>query len=219
MEVRIKLEGVEQALKRYNHRQVLKAVNFALRRAVKSGKTAASDEIRNTLGFNIMKSDLDRKITITTRPLEGEITVAGKPIILSYFKPEQIESGIRKRIIKRRGRKATAFEIKQSKTKLTGSGVYIEIVKGRRTLLRGGKITRMGIKVAGVFIGRGKGGTPLVFGRIAKSRKLIAMKVYSEHFMFKKTLNRVAKRVVEQWEKEWANQIKHLQSGTATWVS
>jgi len=44
------------------------------------------------------------------------------------------------------------------------------------------------------------------------------LKVYSEHYMFKKTLDRVAKRVVEQWNKEWANQVKQLQAGTASWA-
>mgnify|MGYP000864551299 CR=1 FL=1 len=217
MEVTVKLEGIDQVLNRYNSKQVLKAINFALRRAIKSGKTAASDEIRNKLGFNIMKSDLDRKITITTRPLEGEITVAGKPIILSYFKPTQIESRVRKRIIKHRGKGATSFEIRQSRTRQSGSGVQVEIIRGRRTMLRGGRF-RTGVDVQGVFIGRGKGGTPLVFGRLAKSRRLIALKVYSEHYMFKKTLDRVAKRVVEQWNKEWANQVKQLQAGTASWA-
>lgn len=217
MEVRVKLEGIEQVLNRYNSRQVLKAINFALRRAIRSGKTAASDEIRNKLGFNIMKSDLDRKITITTRPLEGEIIVSGKPIILSYFKPTQIESGIRKRIIKRRGKGATSFELRQSRTKLSGSGVQVEIIRGKKTLLKGGRF-RTGVEVAGVFIARGKGGTPLVFGRLTKSNKLIALKVYSEHFMFKKTLDRVSRRVIEQWNKEWANQVKQMQAGSASWL-
>ena len=216
MEVTIKLEGIEEVLNRYNSKQVIKAINFALRRAIRSGKTAASDEIRNKLKFNIMKSDLDRKITITTRPLEGEITVAGKPIILSYFKPTQIGSGIKKRIIKHKGKGASAFEIRQSRTRQSGSGVQVEIIRGRRTILKGGRF-RTGLEVAGVFIARGKGGTPLVFGR-TKSNKLIALKVYSEHFMFKKTLDRVAKRIVEQWEKEWANQVKQMQAGTASWL-
>ncbi len=217
MEVRVKLEGIEQVLNRYNSRQVLKAINFALRRAIRSGKTAASDEIRNKLGFNIMKSDLDRKITVTTRPLEGEITVAGKPIVLSYFKPVQIHSGVRKRIIKHKGKGASAFEIRETRTRLSGSGVQVEIIRGRKTLLKGGRF-RTGVEVAGVFIARGKGGTPLVFGRLAKSNKLIALKVYSEHFMFKKTLDRVSRRVIEQWNKEWANQVKQMQAGSASWL-
>jgi len=28
----------------------------------------------------------------------------------------------------------------------------------------------------------------------------------------------VAQRVIEQWQKEWANQVKQLESGTATWL-
>jgi len=217
MQITLKLEGIKQLQDRYSPAQIKKAVNAAMRRAIRSGKTAASDEIRNKLGFNIMKSDLDRKIRITTRPMEGEISVAGKPIIMSYFKPTQIESGVRKRIIKHRGKGATSFEIRQSRTRQSGSGVQVEIIRGRKTLLKGGRF-RTGVEVAGVFIARGKGGTPLVFGRLAKSNKLIALKVYSEHFMFKKTLDRVSRRVIEQWNKEWANQVKQMQAGSASWL-
>jgi len=213
MEVTVKLEGIKQLQDRYSPAQIKKAVNAAMRRAIRSGKTAASDEIRNKLGFNIMKSDLDRKIRITTRPMEGEISVAGKPIIMSYFKPVDLAQG--RRIIKKRGAGATAFHIKQARR--GGAGVRVEIIRGKPTILRGGR-WRLGIEVEGAFIGTGRGGTPLVFGRVKGSRRLIAYKVYSEHFMFKKTINRVASRVLEQWKKEWANQVKQLESGTATWL-
>ena len=213
MQVTVRLEGIEQIKNKFSPEKIKKAANVAIRRAIRSGKTAASDEIRNKLGFNIMKSDLDRKIRITSRPLEGEVSVAGKPIIMSYFKPVDLAQG--RKIIKKRGKGATSFLIKSAKR--GGAGVRVEIIRGKPTILRGGR-WRLGIEVEGAFIGTGRGGTPLVFGRLKGSRRLIAYKVYSEHFMFKKTLNRVASRVLEQWRKEWANQVRQLQAGRATWL-
>ncbi len=214
MRVDIKLEGIEKFIEKYNIQKITKAISSALKRAIKSGKTVASDEIRNKRGFNLMKSDLDRKIRITTRPMEGEISVAGKPILLSYFKPREITTG--KRIKKKKGKGASAFELIQSRARSGDAGVQVQIMKGKITLLRNGSF--MGRDIAGIFIGKGKGGTPLVFGREAGTNKLIAYKVYSEHFMFKKVLDTVAQRVIEQWQKEWANQVKQLESGTATWL-
>ncbi len=98
--------------------------------------------------------------------------------------------------------------MKKTRANVMG-GVQAEIIKGRKIVLRGGK-WKAGPDVAGVFIAKGKGGTPLVFGRLSGSRKLIALKVYSEHNMFKKVLERVADRINEQWTKEWHHQFERL---------
>jgi hypothetical protein len=36
--------------------------------------------------------------------------------------------------------------------------------------------------------------------------------------MFKKILDLVADKVVVQWQKEFSNQIKQLEAGTASWI-
>ena len=218
MEVKIKLEGIDELVGKFSPKRIERAVNFAIRRAVRSGKTRASEEIRKGLGFNIMKSDLDRKISIEYRPWEGAIVVAGKPILLSYFKPTEVLGPIKRSIIKKRGKGVLAFELREKPISRGRKkvGVQVEIIRGRRTILSRGRIGST--RLAWTFLAKGVGGTPLVLSRVAKSRKVIARKVYSEHFMFKKVIDKVAERVLEQWRKEWANQVKQLLKGTSYWT-
>jgi hypothetical protein len=91
----------------------------------------------------------------------------------------------------------------------------VQIIRGQQTIVKGGE-WKIGT-IEGVFIARGRGGTPLVFGR-EPSGKLIALKVYGQEFMFKKILNLVADKVIIQWQKEFSNQIKQLELGRATWI-
>jgi hypothetical protein len=212
MEVTVKLEGVEEIKEKYNPEQINKAIKFAFKNAVKSGKTEASSDIRNKLGFNIKKSDLDKKISTKYNEARGEISVVGEPILMSYFNPVQIENRVKTQIKTKKGK----FEltVKGTRKQPTG-GVQVEIIKGQQTVISGGE-WKIGT-IAGVFIARGRGGTPLVFGR-EPSGKLIALKVYGQEFMFKKILDLVADKVVTQWQKEFSNQIKQLELGRATWI-
>jgi hypothetical protein len=212
MEVSIKLEGVEQVKEKYNPQQINKAIKFALKNSIRSGKTEASSDIRDKLGFNIKKSDLDKKISTKYNETKAEISVVGEPILMSYFNPTQIGDRVKTQIKTKKGK----FELttKRTRKQATG-GVQVQIIKGQQTIISGGN-WQIG-NIEGVFIARGQGGAPLVFGREA-SGKLIALKVYGQEFMFKKILDLVADKVVVQWQKEFSNQIKQLEAGTATWI-
>lgn len=221
MIARIELQGLKAAMERYDPKKVARAASFALKRCINSGRTSASREIREGLKFNISAADLKRKITTTiTSPMQGEITTRGEPIVMSYFKPQEI--GTRTKITKTTGVGAGAFSIKKGRGKGAVTGVQVQILKGRKTTLKGGDF-KGGYKVRGTWIGRGKGGMPMVFGRQAGTKgalgkeKLWGYKVYSEHWMFAKTINVVKKRINEQWIKEWSNQLKNL-SGSGSWI-
>lgn len=204
MEVKITLAGVDQVMNKYKPPQIAKAIKNALNRAVRSGKTEASDRIRNDLGMNVKKADLDRKITVTyatTGQTEASITVSGSPILLSYFGARQGTSMVAVNKGEGVGRYGMASTIKGRGTK--GGRVQVEIIKGKRTLLDDK-----------TFIARGRHGLPMVFRRTA-SGKLIGKKVYAHHSMLKKpvVLQGVKRKIMNQWAKEWDNQLAQLSKG------
>jgi hypothetical protein len=201
----IKLDGVDDAMRRFDPKQVEKVARQTLNRVAASGKTAASDAIRNTLKVDIRKGDLDRKIDV--RPARGSalqaiLTVTGSPLVLTYFNARQGSIMVARN---KAGAGAGQFGIAQRLKGRHGTGpVQVTIMKGKTTTLSNRS-----------FIATGKGGVPMVFLRKADG-KLMARKVYRESSMFgKKVVMDVVKaRIVEQWNKEWANAVKNrLQTG------
>ncbi len=202
MNMNLKVDGVQQALAVFDPKKVERAARATLNRVAKAGKTAASDLIRNELKINISKADLDRKIDV--RPARGSslkavIEVKGEPIVLSYFGAQQGSTFI----AKNKGG-AAAFGIAQRlKGKQKTGPVKVTIIKGKTTELN-----------KNTFIARGKGGVAMVFFRLPTG-KLLARKVYRESSMFGKdiVISKEKERIIEQWNKEWANQINQLKSG------
>lgn len=208
---KIKLEGVEKLLKTFDPRKVAHAAAGALNRAVKSGKTEASSLIRET--WNIKKSDLDRKIVVKgamMSNLTAILTVSGKPINLLYFGARQITGGKSKRL-KFKGRISADAKIITGRAGRGYSGVTAQTQLGHKTVLPKAFISRAT-----------KGGIPLVLIRSSKAKSksgrkegLLAIKVITQVTMFKqpKVMNQVVLKIKTQWQKEWDNQIKQLQSG------
>ena len=208
MDFKIELKGLEEAKKILDVKQYQKAITFSLNRAVKSGRTEASEQIRKgEKPFALLKSDVDRKMNVRLpNPYNAVLKITSGPWILSYFKPRQIVGG--KSAIKRTKKKG--FELIKGTGRKNSGGVSIEIVKGRRVTLKH------------AFIATGKGGTPLVFWRkkgdkssTTNKDKLAALKVYSLPSMFKKpaVLGKVIDKIKTQWEKEITSAINRIISG------
>lgn len=210
MQFTIKLNGVKEALEKFDPAKVRRAAKVSLNRAVKSGRTEASSVIRER--WNIKKSDLDRKITFKgalMSNLTAMLTVEGEPINLLYFGARQITGG-RSISLKRKGSISVDAQFKTGRAGRGYSGVTVRIKRGRKTVL------------PKAFMGRGKGGTPLVFIRSSKVKSTVkgkeglkAVKVITKASIFKqaKTLDKVVKKIERQWQKEWDNQIKQFNSG------
>ena len=208
MDFKIELKGLKEAKKVLDVKQYQKAITFSLNRAVKSGRTEASEQIRKgEKPFALLKSDVDRKMNVRLpNPYNAVLKITSGPWILSYFKPRQIVGG--KSAIKRTKKKG--FELIKGTGRKNSGGVSIEIVKGRRVTLKH------------AFIATGKGGTPLVFWRkkgdkssTTNKDKLAALKVYSLPSMFKKpaVLGKVIDKIKTQWEKEITSAINRIISG------
>jgi len=204
MELHITLQGVEQITKKYKPEKIAEAIKNALNRSVRSGRTEASDAIRNKLGMNIKKSDLDQKITIRTANVgqtEAALIVRGEPIILSYFGAKQCGTFVAVNRGQGAGRYGMASRLKGKRGH--AGPVTVEIIKGKRVTLDNR-----------TFIAMGRHGVPMVFRRQA-SGKLIGKKVYAHHSMLQKpvVIESVKNKIIATWDKEWANQIRQLNKG------
>lgn len=179
---------------------------MAIARAVRSGKSTGSDYIRNKLRFNIRKSDLDRKISVWHSLDQGRLIVSGDPILMSYFHPVEIKGARKREIIKRRGEGVKSFELRERKLKRAArtptGGVQVEIIKGRKTLLKGGRFVNLPIHVGRPFIARGRGGTPLVLARKIGENKLYTYKLVTEVTLFYKGIRFVTQRIADVWGRE-----------------
>ncbi|HSW63738.1 MAG TPA: hypothetical protein VLH56_10585 [Dissulfurispiraceae bacterium] len=200
--VKITLHGVDQIKGAYSTEKIALAIRNALNRATRSGRSEASDAIRNVLGMNIKKTDLDRKISmrLATRLGEtrAEISVGGEPIILSYFGAKQ--GGVS--VVVNKGAGVGRYGLAST---LKGRGgprgrVQVTVIKGKPTVLD-----------SRTFIGMGRAGVPMVFRR-RTSGKLYGKKVYSHGAMLRKpdVMRAVEGRIEEQWDKEWTNQMKQI---------
>jgi hypothetical protein len=215
----IKLSGIQQAQDRFDPKKVERAARATVNKVAKAGKTAASDLIRNELKINLRQSDLDRKFEV--KPASGSVlkavlVVLGAPIRLTYFNAQSTSGGIRTMAVWNKGGGAM-IGLAQRKMRGKGTGrVQVEIIKGKKTVLS-----------PRTFIGKGQGGVTLVFYRThelinkegkhgkKQGEKLRSLMMYRETSMFSKriVMDKVKGRIIEQWNKEWANQIRQLQSG------
>ncbi|KAF0146157.1 MAG: hypothetical protein FD156_184 [Nitrospirae bacterium] len=211
MIINIKVQGIKEAMAKLDPEKVKRAAAAALNRAVKSGRTEASEQIRQI--WDIKKSDLDRKIDIKgalASNLSAILTVRGKPINLLYFPTSQI-AGSRSIRLKKKGRISADAQLKTGRAGRGYSGVTSQIQLGHKTVLPKAFISRAT-----------KGGIPLVLIRSSKAKSrsgrkegLLAIKVITEASIFKqgRVLQKVIAKIKTQWQKEWDNQKKQLQSG------
>lgn len=137
MDIDIKLEGIEKALRTYSPRIVQKAGKSSLNKVTSAARTAASNEIRKT--YNIRRKDLNKKTLKVVRAQFSNLTAIvkaeGRPISLAYFRPRQTRKGVSVRIRKGKGvtRLASHFlaEVKTKKTDITHMGVFKRLTSKR----------------------------------------------------------------------------------------
>lgn len=211
MNITVKVEGIKEALEKFDPRKVKRAAAGALNRAVRSGRTEALSLIRET--WAIKRSDIDRKINIKSAlasNLSAVLTVTGKPINLLYFNARQI-AGSKSIRLKRKGRISAEAQLIKGRAGRGYSGVTSQIQRSHKTVLPKAFISRATM-----------GGIPLVLIRSSKAHSrsgrkegLIAVKVITEASIFKqgRVMEKVIAKIKTQWQKEWENQLKQFQSG------
>lgn len=205
MIIKVDIEDIKKAVNTFGEGKVKRAIQLSLNRSIRSSKSEISRLIRQK--FNITKADLDRKIHLrvaSASALSGEVAVRGEPISLMYFKPYAVSGGIRTFAARVRGQRMPGLAQRKVRGRETG-GVVAEIIKGKRT------------KLAKAFFIVGTGGTPLVVIR-RSTGKLQKVAVITEASMFKQQRDKVAEKVITQFKKEFANQIKQLTLKRATWL-
>ena len=188
MNIQVKLEGVEKALKMFNTRIVNQATRMALNETAKTAKTTAAGNIYH--GWNLKKSDINKKLKTElarSSDLSAALVVRSESFSLSYFGAKQFSG---RRTISRTG-------IKTGKRKSSKGGVYVRIK-------RGGKITHLSTS----FIAATRSGHIGVFRRstrkhlpIAERRLITVPSMFKQQDVYVPTL-RAASRT-------WSTRLKH----------
>ena len=204
----IKLTGVKEAMETVDPKIVKQSARAAIDRAVKSGKTVASAEIRAV--WNVKKADLDPRIRITPprmSDLKGVITIGGKGMSLSYFGAKQIMGGtVRSKI----GKNIRTSKITRGMMKAgpLPSGVMVEVLKGKNTtLLRNAFLSKVSAGKSGSHIG--------VYHRLTDKRLPIHEKnVISVATMASRpeVMDKITSRISQQWATEFPRQLQYFLS-------
>jgi hypothetical protein len=199
--LRIKLEGLDRAMRMFDERIVGKAASQAINETVRGVRTAANKEIRAE--WNVKASDLNQKLRAIKMAkygdLEGIVEARSASFSLSYFG-------------------ATAFRGTMKQTRTTGqrlkrasskSGVYVRIKKE-------GGVTRLPHSfLASVAAGKGAGSHVGVFNRVGRKRlPIYERKVITVASMFgqQPVQDAAAKTVDEIFPRRFSHHIDRLLS-------
>lgn len=210
MQITVKVEGVEEALEKFNARTVERAMISTLNETVKSTLTLASKLIRNERGFKILKSDFDKRVKIDLArrgSYKAALTASrisastgrftgNDSFALPYFgakEAQRFSGGVR--IKSRKG-------VKIQKRTGMGSGVSVQVLRGGRTA-----------RFPKAFIATMKSGHIGVFRRIeAQSLKthktmIREIKVVTLATMFRGTLPRLAEYAQNKFKERFAGKL------------
>jgi len=211
MLVKVRIEGIEQIIKKFYSPKVKQAIQSALNETALSTKTLASDLIRNECGFKIKKSDLDKRLELRlARGYNFTAILSAKRISafsgmrtghdsfsLTYFgakEARRFSGGVH--IKSRKGIKT------QKRTRL-GSGVTVQVLKGGRTA-----------RFPRAFIAKMESGHIGVFRRIEGSKmkskdkaQIREVKVITVASMFSKTLNKLKQHATEYFAKIFQSKL------------
>jgi hypothetical protein len=132
---------------------VRKAMASTMNKVLKSVRTMVSSEIRKR--YNVPKAILDARLDLfegrVNKDLQAVLTVGGKSVSLSYFGAKQFEGNQ----VKTR----TKSTVKKSFTKTPG--VQVEVIKGRRTVLKSAWLATFRSGHIGILTRRGKDRYPI----------------------------------------------------------
>jgi len=208
-EISIRLEGFKEALAVLDPKIVRQAGRASIDRATRSGRTVASEEIRNV--WNVKKADLDPRIQI--RPprmddMRGVISISGKGMSLSFFEAKQItaSSSITRTKSGLKSKSLLVGPNKRGKDIVTG--VSVKVIKGGFTVLYHNAFMA---KVAA-----GKSGSHIgVFHRTTKKRipieenNVISIASMADR---PEVMTRIVARVQDVWTKEFPRQLQYFLS-------
>lgn len=191
MRISIELKGVNEALKKFDPANVLKAAKKTLKRSADHGKTIISSKIRER--FNIRKSDLDDHITVNLsglQNLQAKLIVKSRPLSLMYFDPTQNKKGgVRVRIIKKQ---LTILKHAWIGHGTGGTPLVLRRIPGSVSFKRSyfSKKTR----------------------KIVKREKLAAYKIITYASIIKNPFvyKSIEARIIEKMDQEWERNIKHF---------
>lgn len=188
--ITVKFEGLQEVKKVLDPKLFKKAIVRSLDRSSKAGRQEALDSIREK--YNIKESDLRREIKTDLYPskLEAIIKAKGRPISIFKFSPRQVIETVNKKT------KALYARLLKARAGRKAAGVTVEIVKGKRRLVKG------------AFVQSLKSGHVAIFKREGKERhpiKKLSTIGISEMFGSRNIIASVKKKVIETWEKT----IKH----------
>lgn len=198
---RANMSGFRKAVEVYGEKTVYKAANISLRKVAASGKTLASEEIRNR--YNIKKGDLDPRLVVEpprSNNLTAEITISGKGAFLSYFGAKQT---VKNKVITRgKVNGGPGLKTVTRKRAATFQGVSVEIEKGKRTELKSAFLAKMKSGHIGVM--------RRVTGKMMKKKRKQAIeekKVVSIATMIQNSS--VEPKVIQRIEQAWETTFPH----------
>lgn len=202
MQIDIKLEGVEKAMRMLDPNNVRKAANAALNRVAGSGKTEASKLIRKD--YNIKAARVNQFLRLAVRArgniMEAVISGRGLGIALAYFDVKQ--TGY-KLIGEGAGKMRTKF-LHRTGRKRGDVSVKVKRASGRKIV--GPKYDNK------PFLAQMKSGHVGVFVRTGDTRKPIEQLLgpgVGGLFGSSKIMQAVKKRINELWSKEFNHQLDH----------
>lgn len=196
----IKLEGLDEALATLDPKLVGPAARRSVNIVTKSGRTAASDQIRKV--WNIKKAELDARINVVearATQTGAQIIFGGRGIATAYFDAVQFTANVARRVTK----KGTTTKARKKVYEL--QGVRTEVKVGKR------------VELPGAFLVKLKSGHVGVFHRLPGTRmrkknkeQILEKGVVSVATMFKQPRVYAAflNRVYEQWQKVFPHELE-----------
>lgn len=205
----IVLEGVAEALATLDPRVVTTAARISINKVARSGRTAASEQIRTL--WNIKKGELDSRIEVVDMRVSGPgayLTFGGRGISTAYFDAVQFAANVKRRMIK--DRKTKAVMVKESKRKkdYVLQGVRTTVRLGQPKALPHAFLARMGnghLAVASRIVGSQMKGK--------KKEKIRDQAVVSVATMFKqpRVFAAFLNKVYLQWGTVFPHELEQAQ--------
>lgn len=132
---------------------VRSAMSSAMNKVLKSVKTLVSTEIRKR--YNVSKAVLDERLDLfegRIKNLQAELTIGGKSVSLSYFGARQTLGN----------QSITRTKTTLKKSHAANQGVQVEVIKGRRTLIKSAWLQQLWTGHVGILKRMGKGRYPIM---------------------------------------------------------
>ena len=198
MQINIKLEGVDQAMKQYDRALVERAARLAINDAARSARPEASREIRKKWNITAgrVNGELKNVKFASLSDLTAIIQAKGRPISLLHFGAKWV----------RGTRVESAKGVKQTKRVGRNQGVSVKILRGKTTRLPNAFVARVAAgKSGGTFQG--------IFERMTSKRLPIEHKstiTIASMFGQEPVQQATAKTAAKTWRARFIHHITRL---------